>query len=89
MYHQFQTATTFVNLISFIETHGHKFGKSYNDPVRKNLMRTILCKSNQCLKLCIIFHVLHAPTVFICFIISSIIVKIIKFKALSLRVFDL
>ena len=47
LYHQFQTAVTFVNLIPFTQVPYKSLKRSYKAPVKKDWMRDSLFKSNQ------------------------------------------
>ena len=52
LYHHFQTAVTFANLIPFNEKRVYKNTKqSYKTPVKKDLMRIILFRAYEHLEL--------------------------------------
>ena len=59
LYHQLRTANTFTNLIFFIQIH-----VCAKTPVKKDLMKIVLFKNNECLKLYRILCILHILIIF-------------------------
>ena len=64
LYYHFQTAIAFANLIPSFKYAYISFKQSYKTPAKKDLMRIILFRTDEHLKLYIIFYLFHVLTVF-------------------------
>ena len=64
-YHQFQTATTVVDLIPSFKYAYTSLKQSYKTPVKKDLMRIILFRTYKHLKLSVILYIFHVLIIFL------------------------